>query len=105
MKLVLSNDFAGLKKGASFGLRVHTKKPAYFDTSERRREVKIGNKTQTMVLHPKRESSDRVNLQGPKDIWWFIDDASLREAIASQSKAQPSFDLVEGRQPKKEEPK
>lgn len=90
-------------KGESFGVRVHGKKPSYFDGSERRRKVTVDGKPAEMVLHPKK-SGDRVNFAGPKDTWLYVDNQALWDAIAKGT-AVLAFTTAEGRaaKPAKEE--
>lgn len=92
------------KTKASFAVRVHTKKPSYFDGSEKRKRVTIDGQQMEMVLHPKRESSNRVNFQSLKDAdtWLFVDNDDLRDAVLEAKNGALSFEIAEGRQKKAE---
>jgi len=88
------------KETKSFAARVHDKKPAYFDGSDKRRAASINGKQAELVLHPKRESSDRVNFAGGKGQWLFVDNKELRDIVAAKSTAKLEFVTREGRAPK-----
>lgn len=83
------------KTQASHAVRVHAKKPSYFDAAERSRKGTVDGREVTFVLHPKK-SGDRVNFAGAKaDTWLYVDDQSLWDAVAGKGKLE--FVTAEGR--------
>lgn len=100
MRLVYKGkDTDNIKSGASFGVRVHDKKPSYFDAAAKAKAVKIDDVERLMILHPTRETSNRVNFatKDEPDTWYFVDNDALWNAIAGESRKQLEFVTEAGR--------
>ncbi len=95
------------KTNTRHSVRPHTpnKQPAYFPTSEKRRKVTIDGQEKEMVCHPKR-TGPRVNFEGSKNTWLFVDDQALYDLVLDGSKAKLEFTTSAGRltKDKAEEP-
>lgn len=91
------------KTQESFAVRVHGKKPSYFDSSEARRTVTLNGKQADLVLHPKKETGNRVNFASPKgDTWYYVDNDALAALVRQKGNAKLEFVTAEGRAPKAE---
>lgn len=105
MRLVLLNADGTENKG--FAARLHDKKPSYMDAAEKSKAVTIDGKPAKLVLHPKRETSNRVNFTGTKkDTWFYVDSDELHAMIAAKGGKALTFKTAEGRaaNPAKEAP-
>lgn len=85
----------------SFAARVHDKKPSYFDEATKSLTVTIDGAKQKLVLHPKRESSNRVNFAAAKpNTWMFVDSDELHKIVREGGNLV--FTTAEGRAAKVE---
>ena len=98
MRLILNT---GKDTSKSFSVRVHDKKPSYFDAAEKSLTATIDGVKQKLVLHPKRETSNRVNFQSAKpDTWLFVDNDELHKLVREGGNLV--FTTAEGRAAKVE---
>ncbi len=80
-------------------IRRHDKEPTYFETSKRRRTVRINGKSTQMVLHPTHIESNRVNFRLQDDDQHkisYVDDPRLLDEIASEE-SNLEFETFDGR--------
>lgn len=91
-----------VKTNESFAIRPHGKMPSYFETSDKRRKATIDGKEMDLVLHPKKETGNRVNFKSltKKDEYLFVDDDALAALVRAKGNAKLEFVTREGRAPK-----
>lgn len=93
----------GKTAGKSFSARPHGKKPSYFDAAEKSLKVTIDGKPNTLVMHPKKETGNRVNFTVRENEWLFVDSDELAALVKGGGKLV--FTTAHGRVAKEVEAK
>lgn len=91
----------------SFSIHFHAdnKKPSYFDEAKRSRKVTLDGKPAVFVMHPTRDTSNRVNFQigeGKKLRNVAVDNAKFWDAVMAAKDNTLQFETAEGRATKAE---
>lgn len=85
MRLIINTKAGKETIARSFSARPHGKKPSYFDAAEKATKATINGHATSLVMHPKKETGNRVNFDGQfagkKGEYYFVDSDELAALV------------------------